>query len=393
MSQQDKLSLYHPPHAPGVRGLRRGHATDRLCLRESATVSDESADGGFRIGPHALSPLRPGMPVLALAPMAGVANWAFRLVCARFGARLVGVEFVNCRVIDHKSRRIERLLDYSDAAVYAETGMSVLAAQIYGNDIELIAAGARELERRGAQIVDINFGCSVPLIVRKGSCAAYLKNLDRLYEAVSATVEAVSVPVTVKTRIGWDDDNINIVEVVRRAQDAGARAIAIHARTVAQGYGGTARWEWIARACEVAEIPVFGNGDVRTYEDAVAMRARTGCDGVMIGRAAIANPWIFSGRNGAALRERVDLAIEQLELMARFRGERVGVLETRKHLALYFRSLGKASPVRLRILTTASLGELIAFLREWRADLDEDGEESLSLTGAEAASLAWGGTG
>lgn len=333
------------------------------------------------------------MPVLSLAPMAGVANWAFRLVCAHLGARLVGVEFVNARIVGHKSFRIDRLLDYSDAEVYAATGTSVLAAQIYGNDSQLIAAGAQELVRRGAQIIDINFGCSVPLIVRKGCCAAYLKDLDRLYEAVHATVEAVSVPVTVKTRIGWDDDNINIVEVVKRTQDAGARAIAIHARTVEQKYEGRARWEWIAQAREVAEIPVFGNGDVRTYEDAVAMVAQTGCDAVAIGRAAIANPWIFAGRNGAALAERVDLAIEQLQLMTRFRGERVGVLETRKHLALYFRSLGKASPARLRILTTESLGELIAFLQEWRTELPDEGDQNLSLTGVEAASLAWGGNG
>jgi len=348
---------------------------------------------GFDIGPYRLEPLRPSLPVLALAPMAGVANWAFRLVCARLGARLVGVEFVNAKVVGHRSHRIDRLLDYSDAEVYAETGMSVLAAQIYGNEPELIALGARALQERGAQIVDINFGCSVPLVTRKGSCAAYLKDLDRLYEAVRATVEAVDVPVTVKTRIGWDDDTINIVEVVQRAQDAGARAIAVHARTVVQRYSGQARWEWIARAREAARIPVLGNGDVRTCEHALAMVEQTGCDGVMIGRAAIANPWIFSGRNGVPLTERVDLAIELLQLMARFRGERVGVLETRKHLALYFRCLGKQSPVRLRILTTDSLEELLDFLRGWRADLPDDVDEDLSLTGAEAASLAWSGTG
>ncbi|MFH1567504.1 MAG: tRNA-dihydrouridine synthase [Gemmatimonadota bacterium] len=242
--------------------------------------SSPAADGeGFAIGPHRLTPLRPGMPVLALAPMAGVANWAFRLICASLGARLVGVEFVNCRIVEHQSGRIDRLLDYSDAEIYAANGTSVLAAQIYGNDAELIASGARELQRRGAHIVDINFGCSVPQIVRKGSCAAYLKDLDRLYDAVRATVEAVSVPVTVKTRIGWDDEHINIVEVVRRAQDAGAQAIAIHARTVVQKYEGQARWEWIARACEAATVPVFGNGDVRSYADALAMRDTTGCDG------------------------------------------------------------------------------------------------------------------
>ena len=137
------------------------------------------------------------MPVLALAPMAGVGNWVFRLSCARLGARVVGVEFINCRVVSQRSARSERLLDFSDALIYESTGLSLLAAQIYGNDIDLIAAGASELEQRGAQVVDINFGCSVPLILRKGSGAAYLKDLDLLYRAVHQTVEAVSVPVTI----------------------------------------------------------------------------------------------------------------------------------------------------------------------------------------------------
>ena len=334
------------------------------------------------------------MPVLTLAPLAGVGNWVFRLICARLGARMVGVEFINCRTIAEDSHRSRRLLDFSDAEIYDETGMSLLAAQIYGNDIGLIALGARRMQELGAQVVDINFGCSVPYIVRKGSGAAYLRDLDLLYRAVRGTVEAVEVPVIVKTRIGWDDDSINILEVVRRVQDAGARAIAIHARTVAQKYLGAADWQWIGRAKEIARIPVFGNGDVHAYEDAVAMQRQTGCDGVMIGRAAMANPWIFSGRNGSTCAERIDLAIEQLRLMSRYRGERLGVLESRKHLALYFRGLGRDSALRRRLLTIPSLPELIDFLEAWRQSAAGEGDETdMRLSAREAAGLAWGGTG
>ncbi len=347
----------------------------------------------MQIGPYTLTPFKPDIPILTLAPMAGVGNWVFRLICARLGARLVGVEFINCRVIDVKSRRTAQLLDFSDAPIYASTGMSLLAAQIYGNDIGLIAAGAREFERRGAQIVDINFGCSVPHIVNKGCGAAYLRDLDLLYRAVRTTVEAVSVPVIVKTRIGWDDDDINILEVVRRVEDAGACALAIHARTVVQKYKGKAQWQWIGRACEIASIPILGNGDVFSCEDALAMQRQTGCDAVMVGRAAMANPWIFSARRGAPLAERIDLALEQVELMTRYKGERVGVRETRKHLALYFKGLGRDSALRKLLLTTETLEELTDLLNSWHAGLDVPADGDLTLSQHEASALAWGGNG
>lgn len=345
------------------------------------------------IGPHELTPYLPGMPILTLAPMAGVGNWVFRLICARLGARMVGVEFINCRTIAEHSRRADRLLDFCDAQIYDQTGISLLAAQIYGNDLDLIAAGAQEFERRGAQIVDINFGCSVPLILRKGCGAAYLLDLDRLYRAVRQTVEAVKVPVIVKTRIGWDQDAINILEVVRRVEDAGAKAIGIHARTVVQKYQGQADWDWIARAREVATIPVLGNGDVFCYEDALRMQAHTGCQAVMIGRAAMANPWIFAGRRGASLRERIELAVEQVRLMGQYKGERTGVMETRKHLALYFKGLPRTSDLRLRILRAEGLNELVEVLEEWARSLAADEEADLTLSAAEAAALGWGSTG
>ena len=346
----------------------------------------------MKIGSYTLQPFKPGMPILTLAPLAGVGNWVFRLICARLGARLVGVEFINCRIISQNSRKKKQLLDFSDAPIYAETGMSLLAAQIYGNDIDMIAAGAQEFERRGAQVVDINFGCSVPRILQKGCGAAYLRDLDLLYRAVRTTVDAVQVPVTVKTRIGWDNDSINLLEVVRRVEAAGAQAIGIHARTVAQKYKGRASWDWIARAKEIATIPVLGNGDVFCYEDALAMQQQTGCDAVMIGRAAMANPWIFSARRGASLGARIDLAMEQLQFMARYKGERVGVLETRKHLALYFKGLARASAMRRQLLTTDSLQELIDLLRAWREMMPPDnGEADLTLSQDEAAALAWDG--
>ena len=213
-----------------------------------------------------------------------------------------------------------RCSTFSDAQIYADTGISLLAAQIYGNDIDLIANGAREFERRGAQVVDINFGCSVPKIVAKGCGAAYLRDLDRLYQAVERTVKAVSVPVIVKTRLGWDEEDINILEVVRRCEDAGAQAVAIHARTVVQKYKGRANWHWIGRAVEAASLPIIGNGDVLTLDDARLMQRETGCAAVMVGRAALANPWLFSGRSGATLSERIDLALEQLRLMAAYKG-------------------------------------------------------------------------
>lgn len=345
----------------------------------------------MHLGRHHLQPVRPGLPVLTLAPMAGIGNWVFRLLCARLGARIVGAEFINCRNVDVRALHVQRALDFSDVAVYDSTGLSLLAPQIYGNDASLMAAAARRFQELGAHIVDINFGCSVPRITDKGAGAAYLRNLDRLFHVVRRTVEAVDIPVTIKTRIGWDPESINILDLVRGAQDAGVRAIAIHARTVTQRYAGGADWSWIGRAREVAKVPVIGNGDIRCPQDAARMHRQTGCDAVMVGRAAMANPWIFSGRPGASLRERIDLAIAQLQDMALFKGERTGVLETRKHLVMYFRELDRDSPLRRRILTTESLDELTGVLRAWQHGIREpELEPDLALTEAQASALAWG---
>ncbi|MDP6051058.1 MAG: tRNA-dihydrouridine synthase, partial [Candidatus Latescibacteria bacterium] len=229
----------------------------------------------IRIGPYSITPLRPGMPIMTLAPMAGISNWPFRLICARMGARMVGVEFINCNAILHKNLKTELMMDFCDVDMYRNTGHSVLAAQIYGNDIETMVEGAKVLEDRGAQIMDINFGCSVPKILRSDSGAAFLKDIDRMMNAVYRVAKALSIPVIIKTRLGWDHQNISILEVVKRAADSGAHAVAVHARTVGQKFNGQADWSWIARAVEVSQVPIFGNGDVFTYQDAIRMVKET----------------------------------------------------------------------------------------------------------------------
>ena len=344
----------------------------------------------LQLGPYSLVSVTPDLPVMTLAPMAGVGNAVFRLLCARLGARLLGVEFVNARNLGDGSRRTALATDFSDAAVYRVDGQAVLAAQIYGNDADLIAAGAVRLQALGAQVVDINFGCSVPRVMRKGAGGAYLRDLDRLCTAVRQTVEAVTVPVTVKTRLGWDHDSINIVEVVHRVQDAGAAAIAVHARTVCQQYQGAADWSWIGRAREAARIPVIGNGDVLGVEDARRMVRQTGCDAVMVGRAAMANPWIFAGRDQTTRRERAALAMDQAEQMAAFKGERAGVRDTRKHLALYVRDLPPRDPLRRAILTASTLAELGHLLEQWQTADPEAVLPTAGLNAATARRLAWG---
>ncbi len=333
------------------------------------------------LGPHVLTPIRPGLPVMTLAPMAGVGHWVFRLCCARYGARVVGAEFVSSRTIDSPAAPVRRALDYADLPAYQQHGQTLLAPQIYGSDPALLAAAAQRVVALGATVVDLNFGCAVSRIVAAGAGGAFLRDLERLSEAVRRVVRAVDVPVTIKTRLGWDAASINVLEVVRRAEAAGARAVAIHARTVRQRFGGTADWSWIARARAVAQVPIIGNGDVRTPDEAARRQRETGCDAVMIGRAAMACPWIFAGRDSASRRERIELILQRLADMVRFKGERTGVLETRRYLALYFADLPRHGPFMQRLLTTTSHRELDDLLQAWHACPDTAGPEH---TGSEA---------
>ena len=311
------------------------------------------------------------MPILTLAPMAGISNWPFRLICAQMGARMVGVEFINCNAIIHKNHKTEVMMNFCDAEVYDETGISVLAAQVYGSEIDGIVAGARVLEERGAQIMDINFGCSVPKILKSDSGAAFLKDIERMMETVRRVSEAVEIPVIIKTRLGWDHSNISILDVVERAPDAGAHAIAIHARTVAQKFKGNADWDWIARAKEKAQIPIFGNGDVFSYQDAVRMTAETGCDGVMIARAARDSPWIFTGDWTPTFSERIELAKDHLKMMVEYRGEGIAIREMRKFFSSYFKGFANASKLRSAMVLVESVDEAHQILADWNGHQED----------------------
>lgn len=325
----------------------------------------------IRIGPHTITPLQPGMPIMTLAPMAGISNWPFRLICARMGARMVGVEFINCNAILHKNFKTELMMDFCDVDLYEQEGHSVLAAQIYGNDIDTMVEGALVLQDRGAQIMDINFGCSVPKILRSDSGAAFLKDIDRMMNAVYRVAKAMSIPVIIKTRLGWDHNNISILEVVKRAADSGAHAVALHARTVAQKFNGSADWSWIARTVEASPVPIFGNGDVFTPEDAVRMTRETGCAGVMIARAARDNPWIFTGGDEPTFLERIEMVKDHLRMMVEYKGEKVGVMEMRKFFASYFKGFPNASHLRSALVLVDTVQQAHDILDAWEAKAPE----------------------
>lgn len=325
----------------------------------------------IQIGPYVITPLRPGMPIMTLAPMAGISNWPFRLVCARMGARMVGVEFINCNAILHKNLKTELMMDFCDVAMYKDTGHSILAAQIYGNDIDTMVEGALVLQDRGAQIMDINFGCSVPKILRSDSGAAFLKDVDRMMDAVYRVAKAMSIPVIIKTRLGWDHQNISILEVVKRAADSGAHAVAIHARTVAQKFNGAADWSWIARAVDASPVPILGNGDVFTYQDAIRMVKETSCAGVMIARAARDNPWIFTGGGVPTFLERIEMVKDHLQMMVAYKGEKVGVLEMRKFFASYFKGFPHASHLRSALVQVDTREQAHEILDLWEARAPE----------------------
>ncbi len=265
----------------------------------------------LRIGKHAIWP-----PVL-LAPMAGETGSVLRILCRRQGAGLVCTELTSSEGLSRNSRRSLEFLFWTDEE-------RPISAQIYGANPEVMADAARKCRDAGADIIDINMGCWVPKVAKTGAGASLLKDLKRAAEVMSAVVTATELPVTIKTRVGWDGCVGSAVEMAKVAQDCGVAAIAIHGRTAIQGFTGIADWTPIAEAKSAVRIPVIGNGDVRTPADAARLFAQTGCDAVMIGRQALGYPWIFREVNALLLdgvdlrgptpRERVETAREHARL-------------------------------------------------------------------------------
>lgn len=310
----------------------------------------------------------PDFPLL-LAPMEDVSDPPFRRLCKQHGADLMFSEFISSEGLIRDAIKSRQKLDIFD---YERP----VGIQIFGGDEEAMAMSARIVDAVNPDLIDINFGCPVKKVVCKGAGAAVLKDVDLMVRLTKAVIKSTSLPVTVKTRLGWDHDMINIDEVAERLQDIGVQALSIHGRTRAQLYKGEADWSHIARVKSNPRItmPIFGNGDVDSPEKALEYKNKYGVDGIMIGRAAIGYPWIFdevkhymrTGENlpKPSVSDRVEAARNHLKWSMEWKGERLGIVEMRRHYTNYFKGIANFKEFRTRLVTLDFPEELFAVLDE-----------------------------
>ncbi len=306
---------------------------------------------------------------LLLAPMEDVSDPPFRAVCKEHGADLMYTEFISSEGLIRDAIKSRQKLDIFD---YEKP----IGIQIFGGDEEAMAMSARIVDATNPDLLDINFGCPVKKVVCKGAGAGVLKDIDLMVRLTKAVVNATSLPVTVKTRLGWDDNSKNIEEVAERLQDIGIQALTIHGRTRVQMYKGEADWTLISKVKNNPriKIPIFGNGDIDTPQKALEYKNRYDVDGIMIGRAAIGYPWIFREikhflKTGEimippTLTERIDACKKHLYGSVQWKGEKLGILEMRRHYANYLKGLPNIKEFRTRLVTTESLQELDIILAE-----------------------------
>ncbi|MBP6977362.1 MAG: tRNA dihydrouridine synthase DusB [Bacteroidales bacterium] len=307
-------------------------------------------------------------PVI-LAPMEDITDLSFRLLCKEMGADLVYTEFI-------ASEGLIRNAGKSRAKLHFLQQERPVGIQIFGHDIDSMVAAARIAEKAEPDLIDINFGCPVRKVVSKGGGAALLNDIPRMVKMTVAVVKATHLPVTVKTRLGWDSKSRNIVEVAARLQDAGIKALTIHGRTRDQLYGGKADWTLIGevKANPAIRIPVIGNGDVVSPETALEMKMQYGVDGIMIGRAAVGNPWLFKRVKHylatgellpePSLSERIDMVKKQITRAIDLKGERTALVEMRKFYAGYFKGIKNFKEYKMRLLRAAAQDEVVGILDE-----------------------------
>lgn len=309
---------------------------------------------------------------VVLAPMAGVTDYAFRTVCASLGAGITVTEMVSSRALVYQDKKSRSLL--------RKNADSLCGAQLFGNEPDIMAqAAVLALEYSGCDFIDLNMGCPMPKIVNNGDGCALMKDAALAGRIVRAVKDAVSVPVTVKMRLGWDRGCINAPELARVAAENGADAIAVHARTKTMLYSGRADWDRIRDVCACVRIPVVANGDIDSPEAALRCRAHSGAQLFMVGRAAFGDPWLLgqiaAALNGEkiperpALPERMELALHQIELAAEDKGEHIACLEARKHLAWYLRGVAHSSFYKDQISRLTTLDEVYAVVKAIKRDL------------------------
>lgn len=310
----------------------------------------------------------PDFPLL-LAPMEDVSDPPFRYVCKQNGADLMYTEFISSEGLIRDAIKSRQKLDIFD---YERP----IGIQIFGGDEEAMAMSAKIVDAVQPDLLDINFGCPVKKVVCKGAGAGVLKDVDLMIRLTKAVVKSTNLPVTVKTRLGWDEKSINILEVAERLQDVGVKALSIHGRTRAQMYKGEADWSLIAEVKNNPriQIPIFGNGDIDSPEKALEYKNRYGVDGMMIGRAAIGNPWFFNEvkhyfKTGEKLplpgiKEKVEVCKTHLIKSCEWKGEKLGVVEMRRHYTNYFKGISHFKETRMKLVTLDHLNELLEVLEE-----------------------------
>ncbi|HEX8548881.1 MAG TPA: tRNA dihydrouridine synthase DusB [Cytophagaceae bacterium] len=306
---------------------------------------------------------------LLLAPMEDVSDPPFRAVCKEQGADMMYTEFIAAEGLIRNADKSMHKLDIYD---YERP----IGIQIFGDNIDSMREAAAIAEEAGPELVDINYGCPVKKVACKGAGAGILLDLPKMQKMTEEIVKRCKVPVTVKTRLGWDDNNIKILEVAKRIQDAGAQALTIHARTRFQLYKGKADWTWISKVKEMSDIhiPIFGNGDVDSAETALEYKNKYGADGIMIGRAAIGYPWIFNeikhyfatGQLLAkpSISERIQVCKKHLIKSVEWKGDRQGIFEMRTHYTNYFRNIPNFKPYRTRLVEGLTLESVLEVLDE-----------------------------